>query len=148
MIQFFREISWGAALALALTMTASTHRPRVLVLQGDRRATAQWRSSLRRHGFDPRFTATVERAFRTLARDAWDAFVVDLDACPDGLGVMSAVRGCERTSTIPIVAVTASTDEAIAQLVQGRGCDRLLAGETRDSLATELETILVRAAAA
>lgn len=132
-------------------MTASTDRaprgPRVLVFTGDRRVAARLRSSLRRHGFDPSFTASVERAFRTLAKSVWDAFVVDLDACPDGLGVMSAVRACERTSTLPIVAVTASTDEAIAGLVLGRGCDRLLAGDGRASLATELSTILVPAAA-
>lgn len=109
--------------------TPALGAPRVLVVQTDRLAAARWREALRICGLAPRVTRTVDRALRALAKSAWDALVVDLDATADGLGLVSAVRAHERTSTLPIIALSRATDGAVEDLARACGCDRVVVGE-------------------
>lgn len=127
-----------------------THPPRVLVLQADRSLQARCRRALGLWGFDVRCTASAERALELVAKGPCAAMVVDLDTpSVDALGVLSAIRSHGPTQMLPVLALSASTDEAMGELVRGTGCDRVIEGPfDADALAAEVESVLARASRA
>ena len=108
---------------------------------------ARCRRALGLWGFDVRCTGSADRALELVAKGPCAAVVVDLDTpSVDALGVLSAIRAHGPTRTLPVLALSAGTDEAMGDLVRGRGCDRVLAGPfDADGLAAQVESVLARA---
>ena len=125
----------------------STYPPRILVLEADRTLQARCRRALGLWGFDVRCTASAERALELLAKGPCAALVVNLDTpSVDALGMLGAIRSHGPTRTLPVLALSGSSDDAMGELVRGRGCDRILEGPfDADGLAAEVESVLARA---
>lgn len=126
----------------------SRRPPRVIVVHGDPAQASACAAALRLWGFEPHSTDDGERALFMVAKLAPCAIVIDLDLPRvDPLDVTSAIRGCERTRDLAIIALARSLEDDLVELATGRGCETLLAQPVDvDEIAAEVERLTSRTA--
>ena len=90
--------------------------------------------------------ATKALRFVLLAESGPDLILLDLgDPVDSGLHVLEQLRSTPRTSTIPVVVLTATRDSSVAAASQALGADVVIAkSTTREEYCAQMKTIVKR----
>ena len=90
--------------------------------------------------------ATKALRFVLLAESGPDLILLDLgDPVDSGLHVLEQLRSTPRTSTIPVVCLTATRDSSVAAASQALGADVVIAKPTtREEYCAQMKTIVKR----
>jgi CheY-like chemotaxis protein len=90
--------------------------------------------------------ATKALRFVLLAESGPDLILLDLgDPVDSGLHVLEQLRSTPRTSTIPVVVLTATRDSSVAAASQALGADVVIAKPTtREEYCAQMKTIVKR----
>ncbi len=98
---------------------AASSRPCILILEDDPDVARLISMMLDNAGFETEMTYSAAQALACLARKSYDAVTVDLKLPgPSGAAFISALRGDERTSHLPVVVISAMAEEGRLQLNQ------------------------------
>ena len=116
-------------------------RPRILVVEDEESLVSTLRDELEAGGFDVDPALTGEEALRKVVADPPDLILLDL-LLPGlgGLGVLSVLKGEERTRHIPVVILSNVGDELKVQEALELGAEEYLV-KTRYALKDILERL-------
>lgn len=98
-------------------------KPRMLVIDDDRKIAQAVAVRLRAAGFDVQFASDGEEGLAAVIEQLPDAIVLDIRMPKlDGLGVLAKLREQERTRRIPAVVLSASAVDESKALDAGAFC--------------------------
>lgn len=109
-------------------MTVSVQARLILLVEDDRHEQAIYGDLLWYNGFDVVYVATAEQGYWLAREGEPDLIILDLNL-PDGDGLMLCrrLKADPRTSSIPVVALSARPEEPYGALALRAGCARYLA---------------------
>jgi two-component system phosphate regulon response regulator PhoB len=130
----------------AAVAAENTGKPRILIADDDPQMRRLVRSILERDGYEVTEAADGLDALDQVEGKSFDLMVLDVDMPRlDGLGVLEELRARVATSGVPVIVLTARTDDTEARVLDLGAQDFLTKPVQAQSLQARVKAVLRRA---